>query len=206
MMQSDQRGFTLLEILIAISVATVVLASVYGVFATVSRTGERLESDSEAYHQARIIFDRIGRESRGAYYRSGNDTTLFRGGGDGSAAFLILSTTASTPQSGTSGGIVQVAYTLEADPDVEEGTFLLRRREAPAFVADPSRYPAARLAAGITALAFRFYHDGTWYSNWESVNEGQLPLLVEMTLTLRIDGEDVPFISSFDLPQPKGAL
>ncbi len=49
-------GFTLIEVLVAITLLSLVLTAVYGVFTSLSATEKRLHSDSEAYHQARIIF------------------------------------------------------------------------------------------------------------------------------------------------------
>ena len=73
--RGKSNGFTLVEILVAISIIAILMTTIYGIFTTVSNTKDRLDTDSEAYHRARVIFDRFGREIRGAYFNPSNDST-----------------------------------------------------------------------------------------------------------------------------------
>lgn len=110
-----ERGFTLIEMLVAVMVSALLLTTTYGIVTSVSRTRDRLSTDGEGFHLARVINERLARELRGAYYSATNTASLFSGGLDEDGApFLQLATTAATPASGGSG-IVVVRYRLTED-------------------------------------------------------------------------------------------
>ena len=75
-----ESGFTLIEILVAVIVTSLLLLSVYGVFSTIDGARQRVERDTGHYHQARVIFDRLGREIHGVYLAANNRQSGFRGG------------------------------------------------------------------------------------------------------------------------------
>ncbi|MDT8440030.1 MAG: type II secretion system protein GspJ [Desulfuromonadales bacterium] len=197
------RGFTLVEILVAISILAVVLTSVYGMFASVSATGQRLQADSADYHRARVVFDRLGRELRGAYFRADRPALAFSGNSraDGSAE-LLLTTTAASPLS-RGAGIARVRYLLAEDPEQDGAGRVLLRSEQPAHAPEAPSDLAdmMRLAPGIEALRLRFYAAGQWREEWDGQTTG-LPELVEVDLRLRTGRpEPVRFVSAFELPR-----
>jgi general secretion pathway protein J len=199
-MNSTQKGFTLIEILIAVTITAILLVTIYGVFTSVSSARNRIETEGEGYHQARVIFDRIGREIRGAYYLRGNKNTVFKGGIDEERnPFLFLSTSATTPQAERQGGIALVRYRLRQDAEAE-GQKVLTRSEAPLVEEDqaPREY---RLATGIEALQLRFSDGDTWQESWDSDSLNAAPVMVEVALEVRLEGNVVPFRSIFEVPK-----
>ncbi len=196
------RGFTLIEILVAISLLAIVLTSVYGIFGSVNATKIRLDSDSAEYHLARVVFDRLGRELHGAYYRRGDQTTLFRGGVNAQGeSFLELTTTAVTPLSATGTGIAAVRYRLVADKESNQGSNVLLRGEHPRQSASRAVDDRMmRLAPGVSSLSLRFYSEGNWQDEWDARQDG-LPQLVEVTLVVgRDEQQQTPFRTAFDIP------
>ena len=196
------RGFTLIEVLVAISLLAIVLTSVYGIFNSVNATKLRLDSDSAEYHLARVVFDRLGRELHGTYYRRGDQTTLFRGGVNAQGEpFLELTTTAVTPLSATGTGIAEVRYRLAADSESNESSQVLLRSERPrqsATLAVDDRM--MRLAPDIASLSLRFYTNGSWKNEWDARQDG-LPQLVEIALVVGHDEQrQTPFMTTFDIP------
>jgi general secretion pathway protein J len=193
-------GFTLLEILLAVTIVVLVLGSIYGVFTGISRARDRVETRGAAGHQARVVFDRIGRELRSAYplARTGGAFTGDNGTGSILPA-LSFATTAGTPAGGAHGGIRLVRYALARVPEGETGGYELLRSETPAFLGAATPEQASRLIAGVSALRWRFYGDGSWQDEWPA-SAGRLPQAVEMTLTLQAGTETLPFVSSFEVP------
>ncbi|AMV71369.1 type II secretion system protein GspJ [Desulfuromonas carbonis] len=192
---ADQRGFTLIEVLVAVIVTSLLLLTVYGVFTTVDGARQRVEGDAERFHQARVIFDRIGRELHGVYWSASNLQTRFQGGlNQAGLSYLELSTTTATPQSG-GGGIVVVRYEMQPDPD-HVGTFMLLRSERQLFTEAFGATDTLRMAGGIESFNLRFFARGAWHDNWDAASGG-LPALVELTLNEASPAGSVPFISSF---------
>lgn len=201
--RNRSSGFTLIEVLIAVAITSLVLMAIYGVFASVDGARRRLTNDSEAYHRARVIFDRIGREVRGAYLKPGNlDTYLQGGGGDRREPYLTLTTTATTPQ-GDGGGLSQVRYEWLEDAENAKETLVLTRRESGTRQPEESGREGYRLATGIEEVWLRF-HDGTdWKGDWDSRSQGP-PKRVEIAMRIRSGDLKVPFRSSFELPVIQG--
>lgn len=196
-MPTRSKGFTLIEILVAITITVLVLFTIYGTFISVSRARKQVETRSDGYRQARVIFDRIGREIRGAYVLPNNSNTVFAGGVNTQGnPFLQLTTTATTPQSGVETGLALVSYEFRDDPE-KPGRKVLMRTETSTFGVADDQASGYRLATDLDGMKLRFYANGTWQDQWQA----GVPDIVEVTLTIKIDGVDVPFVSSFDLPK-----
>ncbi len=197
-------GFTLLEIMVAVTIVVVVLGSIYGVFTGVSRARDRVEERGGAGHQARVVFDRIGRELRSTYPLAGS-VGAFTGsnGTGGNLPTLTFATVAGTPAGGAHGGIRLVRYELALVPEKDGAQYELRRSEVPAFLGAAPPEQASRLIAGVTALHWRFYADNTWQDEWPAT-AGRLPQAVELTLTLQAGSETLPFVSAFEIPLAAG--
>jgi general secretion pathway protein J len=197
-----ESGFTLIEVLVAVIVTSLLLLSVYGVFTTVAGARQRVEGAAEHFHEARVIFDRLGREVHGVYLTSSNLQSSFRGGlNEEGRPYLELSTTTATPQSG-GGGIVIVRYDLQADPD-HGGQLLLLRSERPFFTKEFRPTDTLTMASGIASLQLRYFADGSWHDEWDSATAG-LPQLLEVTLNEADPAGVVPFVTSFTVKSTGG--
>jgi general secretion pathway protein J len=62
-----RRGFTLLELLVAISILAMVSVLIYGAFSSMRRTKEGLERIQDRYREGRIAMQRVTRELSSAY-------------------------------------------------------------------------------------------------------------------------------------------
>lgn len=201
-MRLNQRGFTLVEILVAVAVAALLLSTIYGVFQTVAGAKQRLDQEGENYHQARVIFDRLSRELRGVYAPSSNQRSRFEGGtNDRGETYLRFTTTASTPLSG--GGIGEVSYLLQQDPDNPAGRKVLERSEQ-GLTSAAQTVQGYRIASGIETLTLRFFDQGTWSDQWPAATPVNLPTAVEVSLQLEVGGTLVPFRTTFDLQKVLG--
>jgi general secretion pathway protein J len=200
---SAERGFTLVEVLVAISLLAILLTSVYGIFSSVSLARERLDANSAEYHRARVLFDRLGRELRGAYFRASDQNLVFTSRSvDGGPVELELTTSAVSPLSQTGSGIARVHYLLVEDPEDSTEGLVLMRSESPVHEStDEGAVGMMRMVPGIKAMALRFYANGTWQTAWDGRTSG-LPEMVEIELQLSTGGEEpIYFISAFEVPE-----
>jgi general secretion pathway protein J len=195
-------GFTLIEVLVVIAIMAIVLSSIYGIFASVSGTKDRLDSDSEAYHRARVVFDRLGREIHSAYYGSSCDECLFTGESEDDSFSLEFSTAAVSPLSIEGTGFAVVGYALEEDPESDSGERVLMRTEKPLLGEDSSdeEPTALRMAPGIVRMSVRFYGSKQWQDSWNAATSG-LPERIEFELYVSDSrGVEIPFLTTFSLP------
>jgi general secretion pathway protein J len=203
LLSGQAAGFTLLEILVAISIVAIVLTTLYGVFASVSRAKERLDQDSEVYQRARVIYDRLGREFRGVCPVGGPaQKGVFRTGRDAEGNLILEITTSATAQLGLQQtGIALVRYTLAQDRENPTGKALFRTEQS-ALVSDEALREGGpmRLAVGIDQMEWRFLVQDQWLTDLDATRDG-LPLMVELTLTMTdARGQTLPFRSAFEVP------
>ena len=143
-----EKGFTLLEILVAIFITSLVIILVYSSFFQIIDAKEKIESELEFLHEARAIFSRINKDLVNAYPRgkvSGISTNYsyphFRGTKDmsnGENSKLQLSSyTRNTFNFSRQSDQSEVTYFLEKidreNFDEQDPVYALVRRENPWF-------------------------------------------------------------------------
>lgn len=188
-----QDGFTLLEILLAMTLATLLLSSIYGVFSTTSSAKERIEEKSSELHIARVFANRLNREFLGGSLAQEEDTPFLVGGrnSQGEPFVQVLTSSSGYPRP----GLRWVRYRLGDDFDER---VVLWRSEWGEYEQEEGR--EERFAQGIESLEFSFFDGSSWYEEWDSSVRGR-PLLVKTELTLSDRGEPEVLSSVFQLPQ-----
>ncbi|WP_305045655.1 type II secretion system protein GspJ [Geoalkalibacter sp.] len=195
------QGFTLLEILVALTITAIVLTSVYGVFATLSSAKEELESDAEIFHQARVLFDRMAREIRSVYYHPARESIFQGGEGEERQDFLELTTRATSPTLPRAAGISRVRYEVRPDPDDREGPPQLVRREESLLPGAAAAGMEHRLAAGIRTFRLRFFDGIEWRDAWSAGDGLGLPQMVELFLEIEAQGRSRTFLTAVEVPR-----
>lgn len=196
MMSRREHGFTLVEILVAISIGAILLTTIYGVFSSVSGARDRLEAVGEEYHQARVLYDRLASELRSGYFNTGSKQTRLVGGNNTQGyPFLEFSTTLSTPIfGGRPGGVSLVRYEqMEMEREIR-----LYRNEWPLLSTQADRKPQL-LIIGLKSFALRYYDGSDWQEEWDSRQRGALPKMIELTVEVEVDEQVHSFLSTIEL-------
>ncbi|WP_429885911.1 type II secretion system protein GspJ [Geoalkalibacter halelectricus] len=196
-------GFTLLEILVALTVTAIVLTATYGVFTSLSTAKDELERDGEIYHQARVLFDRMGREIRSTYFRPAVSETLFQGG-EGEIRdqdFLELTTAITSPTLPRATGISRVRYEVRLNPNDREGPPILVRREESLLPGGSAEGMEHRLAAGVSRFGVRFFDGVEWRDAWNTTEGGGLPQMVELLLEMDAGDRSLKFLTAVEIPR-----
>ena len=189
----NNRGFTLLEILVAVALASLLLSSIYGIFTTSSEAKERVEKRANALHLARVLTSRIERELLGLSLDEQATTELLAGGTNprGEPYLRLLTSSSGSPRP----GMRWVRYRLAADQD---NRITLWRAEK--GVNEQAEAVEERLAQGIEKLRFAFFDGNSWRQEWQSLTDGR-PLLVRAEFELAEISADPPLVGIFSLPQ-----
>ena len=196
-MKRDSRGFTLIEILLAVLISSLVLGSVYGVFSSVSGARNRLEAEGDLYHQARIFFDRIGGELA-SLRRSplGTEAVFSSGTTPAGDIFLEFNTELISPLLQQHGGISRVRYEISQK---EETAVLLRSEQV--LLADLAASERLLFITDLKTFQVRYFNHGDWQDSWGSKSA---PQLIEITLEFATADGPIPFRSSFVLSAVRG--
>lgn len=222
MSETKRRGFTLLEVLIAVTILGILLTTVYGAVSRTIESKEHAEATARISSTGREAVLRIADEIETSLSPIRVATSVFQGVGSGSGQFLdqirfaISSNPPFGPIGGT-GGRILVTYYL-AEQEGAPQTYLLVRSERPlpkpgqvAPTEDDDSGAAQEIRTlvvdNVAGLRLRYLDGdtGQWTDTWDSTQPGdferRLPIAAEVALYLYDDkGQVHDFSTMVDLP------
>jgi prepilin-type N-terminal cleavage/methylation domain-containing protein len=181
------RGFTLIEVMLALALAAVVLLTAFGALRIGASAWERAEARADAQHHERAILQLLERTvSSAAPYLA-----VPRGGDPGGMLFEGSSTRlAFATSSAPLPFEVPVAYAavvIELTPEPRPG-LAVRQRVLPAAEPFAPADPVL-IDASVASLELRYRRDdGSWQDDWDARKEQGLPVAVEITLATGVPG------------------
>jgi len=192
---SDTKGFTLLEILIAIAILAVIATMVYASFDASIKVIDRVDSDADIYRQARLILTRLSEDLSMAYKSKGNvqpEATFV--GQDGAVngraqdtlRFTSLSHLRYLPDEPASDFNL-IEYSLEADPEGKKWA-LLRKEEANLYSLSVTGAGQHVMGEGIHSFNLRYFDGKTWLDRWDTTNQKGVPWVVEIEIQFQEPG------------------
>lgn len=190
---SSNKGFTLIEILIAVVLLGILSAALYGSYFTVLNARERSSEGMEARRELGSTLDLIRREFAAAVYNRDDKRLRFivedRDNFGRPASRLELTTLIpSSGQGRKESGISSVRYRLEE----KDKRFILTRREQDIFFesADAKGYPQMER---VSDFLVECYDGSKWVRSWDTTLNGTLPKMLRVTVHVIEDGMQVEF-------------
>jgi type II secretion system protein J len=189
------RGFTLLEILIAMAILALVVSSLYGAYSGTLDTTQLAENVRDVDQVARMALMQMVDDFKSLYYQKsqgeGEESPYSFGGvteaeGEG-GPIVTFATTSRLDFDMTFPGqrINRVSYIMEKQPDNQK-LYRLVRKELPfADLAGERQELLVEIADGVESLSLTYFNeDGQEFSQWDSKTEGLLPRLVSIKLQM----------------------
>ena len=204
-----RNGFTLIEILVALSIMVIVLGAAYGTFSAATKSVSRCRARKFLEEEGQGLLRMMAREIRGSYFPApgenrpasssgtapagtGDSTVVARserptpqylnGRNGGEAGSLQLLTTGGIPDPDQpSSGLYNVAYRL--DPAKKT----LFRRQADLLQPAQSDTDApgwVRVGRGVESVAYSFSDGTNWADAWRTEEGAGLPSAVKIDLVL----------------------
>ncbi|NMO21589.1 prepilin-type N-terminal cleavage/methylation domain-containing protein [Pyxidicoccus fallax] len=197
-MRRHARGFTLMEVMVAVAITALMGTVVAMAFQTGLTAKETVETDADRYRQVRVAMNRMAREIGSAYVSDRYDLKRFRDQNDRPTNFvgekdkLMLTTFAHqrlyTDVKESDQAVVE--YLVEASTDREaKGRLDLKRRVNPNVDDRMDRGGTTDvLFEGVKGLEFAYWNSTKkeWDTEWDTRRQDQkslLPTRVRITVT-----------------------
>jgi general secretion pathway protein J len=224
---THSEGFTLLEVLIAMFIFSVVLTTLYTAYTGTFRNIERTESQADLYQMARIVLERMTEDLESVYMVSQKEPSDDEEETDQPARFVgTMSEIEGRRMDGLRfaskahiffdveepyAGTAEIVYYVKENSE-EEGRFILYRSDKANFGQSEEEGTGGWiLCDSLHAIQFTYYdEEGGAHDVWDSTEEtfkDKLPSGVSIILELanRTDPEaTVKFMTGVTLPMSRG--
>lgn len=190
--QKNSNGFTLIEVVISITLLGLMMAVLSGAFHLSHRASEKGRARADESQRLRSVVDLLGSHIRSAHpYRPQNDPTEIFFQGDSNT--LIFVSALSVGMGGRGMSRITISWGGEGD---QPGTLTLEEEIPVRFVYQPSGGGYTNtLVIGETVTAFRIEYldpEDQWLERWYGWERKSLPRALR--LTFRVRGEEVRWI------------
>ena len=191
MTRASRRGFTLIEVVIALTIVATLLVVMFAGLRVGMAAWQRGDERAETLQRTRSITQILTRSLAATHpYKvpaTGREPArlLFEGEPD---RLGFVTTAAPFP---AAESIAYTAVTLSQEP----GVGLAIRQKALPNENPFERLPPVAVDGSTAAIAFRYLRDDslrTWIDRWDTANEKTLPVAIEVTLTLVQRGRPIP--------------
>ncbi len=191
----NNRGFTLLELLIAVSLSILILVVLGAAMRLGYKSQQRGTEQGEITQKMRILQDRIAWLIRGTYpfyLNKPDEKKIYFDGNSDSAGFV----TSSIDTYGTGpedlAGLKWVSIFVDSEGlKIREKVFFLED------VFDDSRGKVYLLDPEVRKIEFEFFEikedekQGAWVSEWDPRDKETIPAAVKVTMTLERNGRKI---------------
>lgn len=207
------RGFTLLELLLAVSIAAVVIAIVNYAFFQSHKNIEAVTTQREAYQTVRIVMDRMIKDLTCCYVpanrpnMTNDELSMYRfvGVNDNSNSIdkdtISITTTTDIGFSKVPGGVCEVGYYLKEMENKKDIFTLMRREDATPHYGTTKSGSEMEMAEGVLGMNIIYIDDANQETDeWDLTKRLVLPKQVKVTLTMETSGDKLTFTATASLP------
>jgi general secretion pathway protein J len=181
-----EAGFSLLELLVAFVILTVILGAIYGTFFLSHKAMDGVDGTLLKLQECRMTLDTLGREMDSALYSPLNSLSAFRIEDRdlyGKQASEVVFTTFSplTP------GLSLVSYYV----DENNGKLTLMKKIHSAFTPDNPKGKGVELIDDLRAFSVEAMLKGKWVRTWDAADTNAVPEEIRITIIFTL--KDKPF-------------
>lgn len=210
------NGFTLIEVLLAIAIFAVIIASLFSSYTGSLRIMKAAEPQADLYRKARVTLNRISDDLESAYYLAGKENrqepdNLLRFEGtnemvdlmDADTLSFISRAHISFDDDRVVVGVTVVSYYVaEADAGL-----VLFRSDTPAYSAQPDENTGGLvLCDGLAGINFTYFDAaGEPYDSWsisDEARDGKIPSRVAIQIWLKGESQQAPVTFSTAVALP----
>lgn len=189
-------GFTLIEVLIAVAIFSLVMVSLYSSFSLSYRAVTEVDDSLLKLQESRGILDIIKREIESAFYEQNKDYVFFKLD-DRDFYGRQASEISFTSFSPLMPGIARISYAFD---ELDEKMAL--RKQLSSLYTSPQDSAGVILLEDIELFVIEAKYKDQWVKTWDSNATGRLPDELRISIAMKIgDRKDIVTVS--DIARPK---
>jgi general secretion pathway protein J len=189
----ESNGFTLLEVLIAVTIISIVLVAIYSTFILSHRAVEGMDESLLKNQESRKAIDILKRELDATVYRGDNALTFLKIQDRdiyGKQAAQLTFTTFSPLLPGLS----KISYYIEE----KDGTLSLFKKVSSPYSSEDVE--GIDIIEGLESFTVEAQYNGSWVKTWDTDINKNIPDEIRISLSIIVKGSAVTF---FDVSQPR---
>lgn len=187
---SKESAVTLLEVLIAVTIFTVIMATLYSSFFLSHKAVESVDGSLVRLQECRLVVDLLKREIEAALYSDDKPYSVFRVV-DRDFYGRQASRMEFTAFSSQREGLSKITYTVEE----QDGNLVLKKKFASPF--SPSRESGnIELMEAVEAFDIALKYNDEWVRTWDSELAGKIPEEVEISVSVMLGDSKSPVVVS----------
>jgi len=197
--KNSRRGFTLLEVLIALALLGILDGALYGRYFSLIKGRESAIAGMEARRELRTTLDLLRREINSALYSRNNKRLHFSVENRdifGKPASVLSFTAVAAPQSG--GQVISDQIDLKYEIVEREQKMILSRQTKDLYQGgETARYPQMESIEGFLVECL---NGDKWVKIWDTAINFGLPKAIRVTVTVK-DGEKTADYTVLAMPK-----
>lgn len=205
-----KAGFTLLEVLVAVSITSILVLALFGMFSAVLDVSESVREELDSNGGLRALMGVVTEDMQScAYDKNGHGDFRFRGRssfGLTGDPFMEFATTASLDFNAPSPnlGVQMVRYRFRRDPGNKDRYTFVREERKNAGIVGNWKWQAVDIMDGIVEFEARYYSNNMsgFSTEWDRV--GKLwtgtPPAVEFRITYMLGEKEESVVAIFETP------
>lgn len=181
-MMKKVKGFTLIEVLITIAIASIVVGALFSIYISVQNTLFAIEGRALRLQEARNLLDMLSREISSAYFNKDDKMTFFiiKDRDIYGRPASILSFTAFRDR-----GLMNINYEVKEEKDKK---LILIKKEGPAFREERLE---AELIEDIEGFLVEIPKGESSLRTWDTDLTGTIPERLRITLSMNINQKKI---------------
>jgi type II secretion system protein J len=194
--RGQDSGFTLIEILVASAIASIILMIVYTSYQSIVKSIKRATGHAEFYENVNLAISKIDMDISNTYYTKYNKKIAFvceEISGNNRLSFVTVSHndyifSGNLTKSFPISDVKEVGYYLKADKTTQ-GLYQLIKREKVHYGEDPSAHADSGteniILVNVVSLKFEFQRGNDWDGAWDSRKNNMYPRAVKTNMVVK---------------------
>lgn len=189
----NSKGFTLVEILLAVGILGIIFSMVYWTFDKTYDVIEGVQMETDRFRSVRLSLNKMSEEISSVYWREEYKDSLFNGedieenGHPRDSLRFMSASNYGFSEGGNESDMNIISYYLEREEEGE--TYKLMHSEIRnIFSASEEDRQAYELGESLIGLNLRYFNGTDWVDSWNSDELKAVPLTVEIKIVIKDGG------------------